>query len=184
MLAKIDGILFLCGDSGIEREELKKILNLTDQELNDNLKKLKEICADDNRGIQVEEYGNIFKYVTKVGHEETYQKLVEVDLQKPLTPAALEVLAIIAYNQPITRLEIDELRGATSAHLIRTLLLKELIYEADRADKPGRPIIYQTTTQFLDALGIKDLNQLPTIETPPENADINLFSSKINEKSE
>ncbi len=181
MLAKLDGILFLCGDEGITREELKIILAIDDQQLDENITQIKEMCQSDERGIQVEEYGAVFKYVTKAGHEEIYKKLVQVDLQKPLTQSALEVLAIIAYNQPITRLEIDQLRGVSSAHLIRRLLLKELICEADRADTPGRPIIYKTTTQFLDALGIKDLNQLPAVKETLKEAEMALFSQKINE---
>lgn len=178
MIAAVEGILFLRGDEGITKEELAKILNLSEEELQAIISEIKIACQCEKRGIKLAEYGDILKYVTKKGHEDIYRQLVMEEASKPLTQASLEVLAIIAYNQPITRLEIDELRGVASAHLIRRLLVKELIYEAGRGETPGRPIIYRTTSQFLDALGINDLSQLPSINEFEELAEVELFSEQ------
>ena len=181
MLGILEGILFLRGDEGISREEVKEILAIDETQLNDLITELKTNCQNKERGIILEEYGNILKFVTKKEHEEIFKKMVHNEVEKPLTEAALEVLAIIAYNQPITRLEIDELRGVASTHLLRRLVLKELIYEADRSDAPGRPILYRTTAKFLDSLGLKDLSHLPPISEFAEREEIDLFSRKINE---
>ncbi len=184
MIDALEGVLFLCGDEGITKEELKKIFEIKDQELSERIAEIKEMCLDDKRGIQIEEYGEILKFVTKPKNEDIYKKLVQVDIERPLTQTALEVLAIVAYNQPITRLEVDELRGVASSHLLRKLLIKELIYEADRAETPGKPIIYRTTSQFLDALGISNLDQLPAITEIEKQEEMELFSKKINENVE
>lgn len=184
MLAKLEGILFLCGDEGISIKELTNILETNEEQLNETILELQNSCENENRGIKPQIFGDIVKFITKKEHEKTYEKLVESDISKPLTQTTLEVLAIIAYNQPITRAEIDEIRGVSSAHIIRQLVLRELINDAGRTDAPGRPIIYQTTSKFLDALGIKSLNQLPPLENIDSKDEIELFSQKINEKEE
>ncbi len=179
MIAVLEGILFLCGDEGIVKEELKKVLVIEEKELNGLIASLKKECDDEKRGIELVEYGDILKFVTKKNNEEFYRKLVENTIDRPLTPAMLEALAIIAYNQPITRTEIDQLRGVASFHLIRRLLLKELIYEADRSTAPGRPIIYKTTSKFLDAIGVKSLEDLPPVEDLTEKEELDLFAKKL-----
>ncbi len=184
MLAKLEGILFLSGDEGISIKELSVILETTEEKLNEEIQNLQKDCENENRGIKPQIFGDIVKFITKKEHEKTYEKLVESDISKPLTQTTLEVLAIIAYNQPITRSEIDEVRGVSSAHIIRQLVLRELISDAGRTEAPGRPIIYQTTSKFLDALGIQTLNQLPPLENIDSKDEIELFSQKINEKEE
>lgn len=183
MIAPIEGILYLCGEEGISKNDLKKILNISDQELEEAIFELKKIYDDDSRGIKIEFYGDCLKLVTKVEYCDIFSKLVEVDANKPLSTSALEVLAIVAYNQPITRIKIDEVRGVNSHHMVRKLLLKELIEETGRSNLPGRPILYKTTVKFLDCLGIKDLNELPNIEIQDKDIEESeLFSSKYKEK--
>ena len=181
MIATLEGILFLCGDEGIRREELKQVMQINDEELVQLVAKLSNLCLDQARGIQVAEYGDILKFITKPGNEEFYKKLVQVDIDRPITPTMLEMLAIIAYNQPITRMEIDQLRGVSSFHVLRKLLIKELVSEKERSNTPGRPILYQTTSKFLDALGINSLDQLPTIKEFTANEELDLFNNKIDE---
>lgn len=180
MLAKLEGILFLCGDEGMLKDDIKKILQIDDLKLMELIKETELLCQDDKRGIEVKIFGDIVKFVTKKGNEEVYKQLVHTSAERPLTPTMLEALAIIAYNQPITRIEIDQIRGVSSFHLIRRLLMKELIEEAGRSTTPGRPIIYKTTSKFLDALGISSLNDLPIIEPIVAKDEIELFANKSN----
>ena len=96
-----------------------------------------------------------------------------------LTQSALEVLAIIAYNQPITRVEIDELRGVNSTYVLRRLVAKGLIKECGKSDKPGHPTLYKTTDEFLDYFGLSSKEELPKIEilTEEEILEKDLFKS-------
>lgn len=182
MIAPLEGILFLCGDEGISREDLKELLNLKEVELNDILEKLMYEYENDNRGIKLELFGDICKLVTKKEHANIYTKLVELDTSRPLSQTALEVLAIIAYNQPITRSRIDEIRGIGSSHIVRKLVFKDLIVEDSRSEQPGRPILYKTTSKFLDSLGLKTLKDLPVInENFEEDIEKDLFASKYTE---
>lgn len=181
LIAALEGLLFLCGDNGLTCDEIATILEISKEEV-DNLATLlaKEYQESTNRGIQLEKYGDIYKLVTKSKYNIFYEKLVQLEESKPLSTAALEVLAIIAYNQPITRNQIDEIRGVSSSHMIRKLLSKDLICEAGRSDLPGRPIIYKTTNKFLDTFGIKSLDELPLLEPIKENEveETDLFKSK------
>ena len=102
-----------------------------------------------------------------------------------LSQAALEVLAIVAYNQPITRIEIEELRGVSCSHIIRKLLAKGLLKEAGKSDMPGRPNLYKTTSEFLDYFGLATINDLPDIKIEhSEEDDTELFTSIYKEDNE
>lgn len=182
MTAPLEGILFLCGDEGISKDDLKEILELKETDLNNLIETLMYEYENNSRGIKLEVFGDLCKLVTKKEHANVYAKLVELDTNRPLTQAALEVLAIIAYNQPITRSRIDEIRGIGSSHIVRKLVVKDLIIEASRSEQPGRPILYKTTSKFLDSLGLKCLNDLPVIdENTSEENETDLFSSKYTE---
>ena len=121
--------------------------------------------------IQIHFLGNTFKLTTKKEHREYYQRLIENEDSNVLSQAALETLAIIAYNEPITRLDIDEIRGVDSVYVVRRLLAKGLIKECGRSDKPGHPILYKTTDEFLDYFGLSSKEDLPKIEVLEENND-------------
>ena len=101
---------------------------------------------------------------TKEEHQEYYKKLLENPKNNTLSTQALETLAIIAYNEPITRIEVDELRGVDSVYVMRRLLAKGLIKESGRSDKPGHPIMYKTTDEFLDYFGLSSKEELPKIK--------------------
>ena len=102
-----------------------------------------------------------------------------------LSQAALEVLAIVAYNQPITRIEIDELRGVSCSHVIRKLLAKGLLKEAGKSDMPGRPNLYKTTSEFLDYFGLATIEDLPTLNINDNETDEKeLFTSIYKEENE
>ena len=148
---------------------------------------LKEDYNDKNRGIRIDFLGNKIKLTTKKEHREYYQKLIENPETNSLSQASLETLAIIAYNQPITRIQVDELRGVSSSQMLRKLVAKGFLKESGRSDLPGRPILYETTSEFLDYFGLNSIDDLPNMRdfiTPEENEetnDVDLYHSKYKE---
>ena len=113
-------------------------------------------------------------------YKEYYQKMVDIESDM-LSTSALETLAIIAYNQPIVRNQVDEIRGVDSSYNIRKLVLKGLIEEKGKSELPGRPILYGTTNKFLDHFGLESINDLPKIEEVEEKDEVDLFESKYQE---
>ena len=163
-LGILEGILFVVGDEGITLNNLCDIMSINIEEAKELLLKLKSSYESEERGIRISYLGDAFKLTTKEEHKEYYQKLVDNKEANSLSPSSLEVLAIIAYNQPITRVEIDEMRGVQSAYIIRRLIARGLIKEAGKSNLPGRPILYRTTSDFLDAFGLQSINELPSLE--------------------
>lgn len=179
--AILEGILFVVGDEGISKERLLKILGISDEDLQKVISEYTNDLNSDDRGLQIEHYNDNYKLVTKKEHADYYKKLVDDEMSDTLSPAALETLAIIAYNEPITRLMVDEIRGVSSIYVMRKLVLKNLIKEVGRSELPGRPILYGVTDQFLDYFGLESLDDLPEIkEESVETKD--LFLSKYSEE--
>jgi len=185
-LGILEGILFVVGDEGINLKNLCEIMDIKENVAKDLLLELKKSYEKEDRGLRISYLGDAFKLTTKEEHKEYYQKLVETPDANELSPASLEVLAIIAYNQPLTRVEIDEMRGVASAHIIRKLVAKGLIKEAGKSKLPGRPNLYRTTSEFLDTFGLASLNELPIIDENVDNNDIDneteLFTSIYKEE--
>ncbi len=180
----LEGLLFVVGDDGLTLKDVKNILEITEEEAKNLVYKLKNSYEKENRGLRLNYLGNTFKLTTKQEHKEYYQKLIEEPTNHTLSQAALEVLAIIAYNEPITRAEIDEMRGVDSIYVIRKLLAKGLLKEAGRSEKAGHPILYKTTDDFLDYFGLSTKNDLPDIKTIIKediNEEKDLFKSNYKE---
>ena len=161
MKAVLEGLLFVVGEDGLTIDQIKDVLNINDEEALNLLKELREDYESDDRGIRISFLGNSFKLTTKEEHKEYYQKLIENPNTNKLSQAALETLAIIAYNEPITRVSIDNLRGVSTVQILRKLVAKGLIKEGGRSDLPGRPILYETTNDFLDYFGLSKKEDLP-----------------------
>ena len=177
-LGILEGILFVVGDEGITLKNLCEVMNISLEEAKELLLKLKESYESTDRGIRISYLGDAFKLTTKEEHKEYYQKLIENPETNTLSPSSLEVLAIIAYNQPITRIEIDTMRGVNSNHIIRKLVAKGLIKEAGKSKMPGRPNLYRTTSEFLDCFGLSSLSELPELENEKEiEPESELFTS-------
>lgn len=179
--AVLEGLLFVVGEEGLSIDQITEILEISDDELKKIVGQLSLDYNDDNRGIVLKVLGNRLKLTTKEEHKKYYEKLVEIE-NTELSQAALETLAIIAYNEPVTRIKVDELRGISSSHMIRKLLSRDLIEEKGRSDAPGRPILYGVTNQFLDYFGLSSTSELPKleeIEVLDEETD--LFESKYKE---
>lgn len=184
LLGVLEGILFVVGDEGITLDAVCEIMNIEAEEAKKLLLELRSSYEKDDRGIRISYLGDAFKLTTKKEHKEYYEKLIENPSTNLLSNAALETLAIIAYNQPITRVEIDELRGVSSSHIIRKLVAKGLVKEAGKSDMPGRPNLYKTTSDFLDYFGLATLADLPEIkETNNPEDEKELFTSIYKEKT-
>jgi len=184
MKAIVEGLLFLSGEDGLTLEEISNITEKDTDEVKSIIKELYNDYSDENRGIQIEFLGDHFKLTTKKEHKDYYKKLTLEDENNPLSQSALETLAIIAYNAPITRVDIDNIRGVNSSYVVRKLLLKGLIEEVGRSDAPGRPRLYNVTPRFLDYFGLGSIDELPKMEEKEEIIDDEkyLFDSKYTEE--
>lgn len=187
--AVLEGLLFVVGEEGLTLDQIGKTLEIGDDEAKNLVRDLKSEYEGDDRGIRIDFLGNKFKITTKFEHRKFYQKLIENPETNTLSQAALETLAIIAYNEPITRLQVDKLRGVASNQIIRKLVAKGLIKETGRSNLPGRPILYETTNEFLDYFGLATIEDLPDMrefleEEGEEREDTDLYQSKYKEMEE
>ncbi len=174
----LEGLLFVVGDDGLTLKQISELLEEDIDTCKEILLSLKQAYEADNRGIRISYLGDAFKLTTKKEHKDYYQKLIVNPNTNTLSQAALETLAIIAYNQPITRIEIDELRGVNNTWLLRKLVAKGLIKEVGKSTMPGRPNLYGTTSDFLDYFGLSTIKDLPKIEHEKEdNVTGDLFNS-------
>jgi len=182
--AVLEGMLFVVGEDGLTINQIKEVLNLEDDDAKKLILSLKEKYENTDRGIRINYLGNTFKLTTKSEHKEFYQKLIENPETNTLSQSALETLAIIVYNEPVTRVMVDEIRGVSSREIIRKLLAKGLIKEVGRSDLPGRPILYKTTSEFLDYFGIASKDELPKFDMQVEEIidDVDLYKSKYVEE--
>ncbi len=178
--AILEGMLFVVGDDGLTINQIKDVLNLEDEDAKKLILSLKEKYESEDRGIRINYLGNTFKLTTKKEHKDFYQKLIENPETNTLSQSALETLAIIVYNEPVTRMTVDEIRGVSSRDMIRKLAAKGLIKEVGRSELPGRPILYKTTSEFLDYFGLSSKDDLPKFDTQINQVveDIDLYKSK------
>ena len=174
----IEGLLYVQGDLGLTINQIEDILEIPEEESKRLVLNLKNYYEENNRGLRINYLGNTIKLTTKEEHQKYYQKLLESPSSNNLSESALEVLAIIAYNEPITRGDLEKLRGVDSTYVLRRLLAKGLIKECGKSDLPGRPILYKTTDDFLDYFGLASIKDLPNIELLEEdNSPKDLYTS-------
>lgn len=187
-LGVLEGLLYVQGDEGLSLDLMMDVLEVEEEEAKTLVMELKKRYEEDSFGLRIHYLGNTFKLTTKEEHASFYSKLLTNPSSSSLSMPALETLAIIAYNEPITRLKIDELRGVDSVYILRKLLAKGFIKECGKADIPGRPILYKTTDSFLDYFGLSTKDDLPNIddliekEEIEENTEVDLFKSKYTEE--
>ena len=181
--AVLEGILFIVGDEGTTLNEMKKILNVDDNEIKNLLMELKKDYESNDRGLRISYLGNTFKLTTKEEHKDYYEKLVSDTKTTNLSNAALEVLAIVAYNEPITRLQIDDIRGVNSSQIVRRLLARGFLKTCGKSDAIGKPNLYKTTNDFLDYFGLSSKEDLPEliIQEKVENESGDLYESRYKE---
>lgn len=179
----VEGLLFVVGDEGITIKELCNILEIKESEVLEILTSLRKDYESADRGIRITFLGNTFKLTTKNEHKDYYEKLLKESRVHSMSNATLETLAIIAYNEPITRVKIDEIRGVTSVQILRKLLARGFIKECGKEDTIGHPILYKTTNEFLDYFGLATKEDLPKLERKdkPDTEETELYESNYKE---
>ncbi|ABS74496.1 MULTISPECIES: SMC-Scp complex subunit ScpB [Bacillus] len=165
--AIVEALLYAAGDEGLTKKQLVTVLEIEEAELAGIMEEVAAQYKEDDRGIELTEYADTYMLGTKKEFVPYLKKLIEVP-SKGLSQASLEVLAIVSYKQPITRAEIEDIRGVKSERILHSLVSKALLCEVGRADGPGRAILYGTTPVFLEQFGLKTLEELPPL---PENAE-------------
>ena len=174
--AVFEGLLFIVGDEGISKEQLIDVLEITFEDIDDVFNELQQYYSNDDRGIELVNYGDNYKFLSKALVHPYAQKMFQNTKQSGLSQAALETLAIIAYKQPITRVEIEEIRGVGADMMLRKLLARDLIKESGRSEAPGRPILYEVTEEFMDTFKLISLEELPELPNfNLEDSNENLF---------
>lgn len=159
----VEGLLFVAGDA-VPIKELCEIINIDEPTLRKIMNQMIDNFNDENRGIRIIEVNNCYQFCTKPEHYEYIERLVKPQNRQGLSQASLETLAIIAYKQPITKAQIDYIRGVKSESCISRLVEKELIHDVGRMDGPGRPILYATTDNFLKLFGLRSIKDLPMLK--------------------
>ncbi|ALC81459.1 MULTISPECIES: SMC-Scp complex subunit ScpB [Bacillus] len=182
--AIIEALLYAAGDEGLNSQQLAKVLEIDQPQLESIMADMKEYYQQEDRGLELVEYGDIYMLSTKKEFAPYLKRLVEVPA-KGLSQASLEVLAIVSYKQPITRAEIEEIRGVKSERVLYSLVNKALLCEVGRADGPGRAILYGTTSVFLEQFGLKSIDELPPLSDHVDDSSIqkeaDLFYENFNE---
>ncbi|MCM3388979.1 SMC-Scp complex subunit ScpB [Ureibacillus chungkukjangi] len=185
LMSKIEALLFVVGDEGMTAKQLSQLLDVDLMEIEAALSELETNYSEaEERGVTLKTLAGTYQLTTKPEMADTIKKLVENPNSQVLSTASLEVLAIIAYKQPITRTEIEDLRGVKSERPIQTLVSRALVQEVGRAEGTGRAILYGTTKEFLNYFGLKDLTELPPLpegNAVDENEESDLFMTKFQE---
>lgn len=162
--AILESVLFAMGDS-VELSRLAEVIEETPEKTKELLDALKEKYNDDSHGIELLELEDSYQLATKPGTYEYLIKIAKIPKKMTLSESVLETLSIIAYKQPVTRVEIEAIRGVSCDFQINKLLEYDLICELGRKDAPGRPLLFGTTEAFLRSFGVKSLKDLPELNT-------------------
>jgi segregation and condensation protein B len=182
--AALEAILFACG-APVAFDRLCEILGVNPEGLREAAAILKEKYSDDHEsGIQLITVEDAYQLCTKAYVAEYVKKALELRKTPPLSKASLEVLAIIAYNQPVTRSFIEMVRGVDSSAIVASLTEKGLVTEKGTLDAPGRPILFGTTDAFLRCFGLESIDQLPKTDLAMAGEQVTIDFSEESEKSE
>ena len=167
---RIEAILFVAGEAVAVRD-LARALQTGEKELRETINNLKDEYDFEQRGFILKRFGDKVQLATRPMYSGDVVRLLQPVQQQSLSQAAMETLAVVAYKQPVTRAEVEQIRGVKCDYSLQSLMLKGLIREAGRKDTIGRPILFCTTDEFLSHFGLEDLNGLPPMPQP-ENAEM------------
>ncbi|MFY0742105.1 SMC-Scp complex subunit ScpB [Solibacillus silvestris] len=185
LLSRIEALLFVAGDEGMTVKQLAQYIEVEPMDIEAGLSELLSHYNEEGmRGITLKQLAGTYQLTTKPEVTDTLKKLIENPTNQVLTAASLEVLAIIAYKQPITRAEVEDLRGVKSERPIATLVSRALVQEVGRAEGTGRAILYGTTKEFLNYFGLKNIKELPPLPEEVDQEDdqpTDLFLTKFQE---
>ncbi|TCP31696.1 segregation and condensation protein B [Scopulibacillus darangshiensis] len=169
MKAVIEGLLYVSGEDGLLLEQIESVIGVNGSDARALVEEMKQDWENDAKGLMIIDIAGGYQLTTKPFLADYFEKFVEAPRRSSLSQAALETLAIIAYKQPISRADIEDIRGVKSEKAIQTLVSRELVKEAGRAEGTGRAILYGVTTMFLTYFGLKSLEELPPLV--PEEED-------------
>ena len=170
---RIEAILFVAGEA-VSLKDMAKALAVGEKELKSALEEIGSEYDYEQRGFMLKRFGDKVQLATRPLYAEDVLRLLQPVQQQSLSQAAMETLAVVAYKQPVTRAEVEQIRGVKCDYSLQSLTTKGLIQEAGRKDTIGRPILYATTDTFLSHFGIatlEDLPPLPEPENPAETGD-------------
>ena len=173
--AIVEGLLYVVGEDGVKVEQIALAFNKSVEDTKTIIENIQRKYASELYGIELVGYGSVYKFITKKDVYPYAQELFGVTKPSTLSQSALETLAIIAYKQPITRVEIEELRGVNAEMMLRKLQARNLIREVGRSDAPGRPILYEVTEEFMDSFKLYTLNELPDLPKYEKEEEKELF---------
>lgn len=163
-LSQIEALLFVSGDEGIPVKNMSIITGFDRSAIQGLLEELVlKYDTDLSSALQIRESDDVYRLVTKPELGGTVKQYFDSPVNATLSQAQLETLVIVAYKQPITRVEIDTIRGVQSSGTLQKLALRQLVHEVGRKDEPGRPIMFGTTDEFLDYFGLKSIEELPPL---------------------
>lgn len=163
-LSQIEALLFVSGDEGISVKNMSIITGFDRSAIQGLLEELVlKYDTDLSCALQIRESDDVYRLVTKPELGGTVKQYFDSPVNATLSQAQLETLVIVAYKQPITRVEIDTIRGVQSSGTLQKLALRQLVHEVGRKDEPGRPIMFGTTDEFLDYFGLKSIEELPPL---------------------
>ena len=178
LVAALEAVLFMGGEP-ISMDKLCQIFDITPEELTELVSKLEDNLSVVSSGIKLVTLDNAFQLVTKTEYADYIKKAFEIKRKTPLSQAGFEVLAVVAYNQPVTRAFIEQVRGVDCSGSISTLIERGLIEERGRLDLPGKPLLYGTTKNFLRCFSLRDLSDLPPL---PKNELQNAYPTDLAEQ--
>ena len=165
----VEAILFASGDS-VTVSRMATALELSEKEIKKHIEALVKEYEERNGGITIVRLDDAYQMVSREEYAPQIRTVMDLRRNTPLSQAAMEVLAVIAYNQPVTKAFIEQVRGVDCSGVIGSLTAKDLIEEKGRLELPGRPLIYGTTENFLRCFSISDLSELPEIpSSEPQN---------------
>ncbi len=183
--SRIEALLFVVGDDGLTVKQLAQLLGEAEEVVAPAMEALRvAFDEDDTRGITIKEIAGVYQLITKPQLADTIQKLVENPTAQSLSQASLEVLAIVAYKQPITRVAIEDLRGVKCERPLQTLASRGLVKEVGRSEGTGRAILYGTTKEFLNYFGLNSIEEMPPLpeeDNGEAEQETDLFMTKFQE---
>lgn len=162
MVSALEAVLFAGGEP-VPSARLCEVFEVDDETLSKVLKLLSNKLEDNNSGIKLLSLGDSYQLASRTEYAEYVRRAFDIKRKTPLSQAALEVLAVIAYNQPCTRSFVEQVRGVDCSGVVSTLVEKELIEERGRLELPGRPLLYGTTSTFLRSFSLSSLENLPEL---------------------
>ncbi len=180
--AQIEAVLFASGEP-VSAVRLAELLEVEEETVRQVVTLMKDDYEAEERGILLVALGESFQLVTKDRYAGLIRTALEIRRNTPLSQAAMEVLSIIAYNQPVTKSFVEQVRGVESGQIVNNLVEKGLVEEAGRLDVPGRPIAYRTTLQFLRCFGISSLEQLPPLPNQSGQVMLDEYMASEDQKS-